>query len=340
MVVPSFARATAASALKASPQSDKTRDVMTPEQRRSTKASTGGLRAAKTLKRPSTLSKRDRESIAYNADLHYIKASNPSKPCPLAALPSELRTLIYTYAFDDFQRPVLMNYRRVRHSPSALLQICRAVRIEAAYIYYTSTAFTWTIKNLNFVTIAKWLSNLNPLHRALLSRNENLVIETTGELQKSYTYPPQDYLLDDTIHNHWKACQPFGNLYAVKDERVRINFIMFCRLASWLDLCSKPVYAHVKWRYAFDMPQDSYSKRELNRSLGQHERSVRIFLQHQLKKLWIRNRCEKRIKQHVLDLAEAFIGAYAKMEDSGPSVYPFDDMVGRLNAQRTLVETW
>ncbi|KAF9694555.1 hypothetical protein EKO04_007416 [Ascochyta lentis] len=340
MAVPSFARATAASTLRASPQSTKARDTTTPERRRSTPISTGSPEVVKPLKRPSTLSRRDRESIAYNADLYYIRATNSSKPCPLASLPSELRTLIYAYVFDDFHKPVLMNYRRVRHSPSALLQICRAIRIEAAYMYYTSTAFTWIIKNLNFNPIAKWLSNLNPLHRALLSRNKNLVIEIAGELQKSYTYPPKDFLLDDTIQNHWKACQPFGNLYAVKNDRTRINFMLFCRLASWLKLCLQPVYAKIKWKYAFDMPQDNYSKRELNRSLGQHERDSQIFLQYQLQRLWTRNRCERRIKQPVLDIADAFIDAYAKMENSGPSAYPFDDMVNRLDAQRKLVEIW
>ncbi|KAF1362806.1 hypothetical protein EJ07DRAFT_56185, partial [Lizonia empirigonia] len=204
------------------------------------------------LKRPSTLTIRARESIAYNADFHYIRASNPSKPCPLAALPSEIRSLIYSQVFGDLQRPVLMNYRRVRHSPSILLQVCRAVRIEAAYMYYTSTAFTWIIKNLNFTTITKWLSNLHPLHRALLSRNRSLTIGIIAGLHNSYTYPPKDFLIDDTMPNHWKACQPFGNLYAVRNDHIRTNFILFCRLASWLKSCSRPTYADIEWNYTFD----------------------------------------------------------------------------------------
>lgn len=350
MAVPSFARTTTSSTLKASSRSAKSKDTTKPETTHSTDLLNRSPAITRKLKRPSTLTRRDRESIAYSADLHYIKPSNPSKPCPLAALPSELRTIIYSYVSGNFQRPVLMNYRRERHYPPALLQICRAVRIEAAYMYYTYTAFTWIVKNLNFTTVTKWLSSLPSAHRALLSRNKKLTIEIIPGLQKSYTYPPKDFLLDATVQDHWKACQPFGNLYSVKGLRtshgthdhVRVNFILFCRLASWLKLCSQPSYADVDWDYTFYMPQDTYSKRELNKSLGEHERSFCLFLRFELKKLWTRNRCEDRIKQPFLKMADAFIEAYEKMEAQSSSsiVYPCTGMVSRLQNVRELVEHW
>lgn len=337
MAVPSYARATTTSTLRASPRGAKTQDVATPNQPRSIPISTGSPTAARRLKRPSTLTSRDRESIAYKADLHHIKASSPSKPCPLAALPSELRCLIYSHVLGDLHRPILMNYRRVRHSPSTLLQICRAIRIEAAYMYYTSTAFTWTIKNLNFTTITKWLSNLHPSHRALLSRNKNLAIEIVVGLQKSYTYPPKDFFLDDTIQNHWKACQPFGNLYAIKQDHFRTYFILFCRLASWFKLCSQAVYTNVRWDYVFDMPQDRYSISELNESLRIHHYSFNRFLRHQLQYHWMRNRCVHQIKQPVLDMTASFIDAYQQMDNS---VDTSGSIVNGLKSTEKLIEIW
>ncbi|KAF2631084.1 hypothetical protein BU25DRAFT_223947 [Macroventuria anomochaeta] len=359
MAVPSFARATASSTLKASPNGGKSNDVTTTQGSGTFSGTSGTDRK---LKRPSTLTRRARESIAYNADLYHIKPSNPSKPCPLAALPSELRTLIYSHTFGDLQSPVLMNYGRKRHSPSKLLQTCRAIRIEAAYMYFTEASFTWLVKNLNFNAIVKWLESLQPSHRALLSRNRNLTIEVIPGLLKLFTYPPKDFLLDDTLQNHWKACQPFGNLYAVRamhtnsgtrrslarfddpgydpaHDNAKVFFLLFCRLAVWSRLCTQSIYAGIQWKYTFDLPSDSHGKRSLNNALGEHEADLRSFLP-QLKKLWTRNRCESRIKQPILELLDAFIGAYAKMESQNPIWYQHSDMVVRLKAQRERISCW
>jgi hypothetical protein len=346
MALPSFARATTSSALKSSPRSARTRDVTTSEQ--GAEASEGSPRMARKLKRPSTLTRRDRESIAYNADLYYIKPSNPSKPCPLAAIPSELRTMIYGYLFGDSQRPLLMNYGRERRFPSALLQVCRAIRIEAAYLYFTCTSFTWVVRNLDFSLITTWMTRIHPTHRALLARNQNLTIEIIPGLRKSYTYPPDGYLLDATMQDHWKTCQPFGNLYTVKGLRthpathdhVRLYFILLCRLLSWLDIGSKPGYSDIKWHYTFDMPKENYEKREMNESLGHNESKVRYFIQRRLGKLWVRNKCEDKVREQFLDLFDAFIEAYEKMEVPVRITYPSAVIVSRLKDIRRLVECW
>lgn len=364
MPVPSFARPTASSTLKTSPKGvQATPDVTAPVKSQSPRSSLGSATNEKRLKRPSTLTRRARESIAYNADLYHIKPANPSKPCPLAALPSELRTLIYAQTFGDLQKPILMNYGRKRHSPSALLRVCRAIRIEASYLYFTEAPFTWVVKNLNFNMLIGWLHKLQPSHRALLSRNRNLAIEIIPGLQKSYTYPPKDFLLDDTMQNHWKACQPFGNLYAVKAMRthhglhsgslarfhdptydpehdnIQVFFVLFCRLASWFRLCSQPGYAKIKWHYTFDLPSDNHGRRSLNSSLGDHEAGFRRFL-YQLKTLWTRNQCESRIMQPIVELLDAFIKAYIEMENQNPLNYRHNDVVARLDALRKHIENW
>src|SRR5207244_1706016 len=122
MALPSYGRATSSSTLKASPRSSKVEDPANPRG------------TPKKYKRPSTLTTEDRRTIAYHADLHPIKPFEPSKPCPLSELPSEIRSVIYTYVLRDQQLP----YIRPHFRPS-LMHICRAIRIEAAYTYFTST---------------------------------------------------------------------------------------------------------------------------------------------------------------------------------------------------------
>ena len=364
MAVPSFARATRSSIIKASPSGEKSRDVAASDKPQSPRTSLGSPEFEKKLKRPSTLTRRARESIAYNADLHYIKPSNPSKPCPLAALPSELRTTIYLHVFGDLERPIFMDYGRRRRPLSALLLVCRAIRIEAAYQFFSEARFTWIVKNFNFTMIMKWLRNLQPSHKALLSRNRNVTIEIIPRLSKSYTYPPKDFLLDDTLQNHWKACEPFGNLYAVRAmatgtrsnlaraddpeypenpaqerDNSRTFFVLFCRLASWSRLCTEPSYADIKWKYTFDLLSDTQWRRSLCRSLRDHEEDLCLFLA-QLKKLWTRNQCENRIRQPMLGLIDAFLEIFAKMEGSNGVSFGGNSVLETLEAHRDRIEEW
>lgn len=361
MTVPSFARATASSTLRSSPQGGASKDVTTPPKTQTPRASLGSPTSNKKLKRPSTLTRRTRESIAYNADLYYIKPLKPSKPCPLAELPSELRTQIYAHVFGDLQRPILMNYGRIRHSPSVLLHICRAIRIEAAYVYFPEASFTWIVKNLNFSLVIRWLQSLQPSHKTLLSRNQNLTIEITPALSKSFTYPPKDYLLDDTLGNHWRACQPFGNLYTVRgihpgphgtyhtrlddlehstsQANMRMYFIFFCRLAAWSRLRNQSGYTNIKWRYTFEMPMDRNGVSALCESLSHYETGLSHFLV-QLKKLWARNQ-NARIRQPIMELVNAFIDAIAQMTISSSSTsFMTLDLPKRLTILRERIEKW
>jgi hypothetical protein len=299
-------------------------------------ASLGTPLLEKKLKRPSTLTKRTRESIAYNADLYYINPANRSKLCSLADLPSEIRTQIYSYVFGDLQRPILMNYGRVRYAPPALLHVCRAMRIEAAYAYFPEASFAWTVKNLDFSMVMRWLRSLQPSHGALLSRNQHLTIEILPSLSKSYTYPPKDFLLDDTLKNHWKACQPFGNLYTIRginsglpnaprsqwdepenttsQENMRLYFIFFCRLAAWARLRNQTGYSNIRWRYALDMPTDRNSVRHLCGALVYYVDGITQFIDR-LKTMWTRNQ-DARIKEPILEVVNAFGDAVTKMTAS------------------------
>lgn len=358
----SFTRATAASSSRASPKGgasgNATIPLETPTQREFSRIATPD----KKLKRPSTLTRRIRESIAYNADLYYIKPLKPSKPCPLAELPSELRTQIYAYVFGDLQKPILMNYGRIQYQPAALLHVCRAIRIEAAYMYFPEASFTWMVRNLNFGKVMKWLQSLQPSHRALLSRNENLTIEIYPGLFKSFTYPPKDFLLDDTLANHWKACQPFGNLYSIKGlhpgphsahhtrlddldystsrDNMRLYFVFFCRLATWARLRNQAGYSKLTWRYTFDTPTDRSGVNALCESLSFYETGLSHFLMQQLKKVWARNQ-HARIKEPFLELANAFIGAIVNMTTNSSSTsFVALDLPRRLTAFRERIEMW
>lgn len=361
MAGPSFAQATRSSTLRASPVKSKNEDLTTSEnpQRRGSPSKSKGSTPTKPLKRPSTLTRRARESIAYNADLHFIKPTNPSKLCPLAALPSELRSLIYSHVFGDLQKPIFMN-GRIRQSPAALLQVCRAIRIEAAYMYYAEASFTWIIKNFNFAMVMRWLQNLQPSHRALLSKNRNLTIEITPELRKSYTYPPKDFLLDDTMPNHWKACQPFGNLYTVTKIRAsephrglapmfddptalhtqgKVLFVLFCRLAAWSKLCTQSTFNNINWKYKFDMPSDARGRMVLYYCILNLLPDIQLFL-FKLKNFWTRNQCENRIRQPILRLFDAFLEAFGNLEDWNEDKFRDRRLFEMLNLERERIERW
>ncbi|USP76012.1 uncharacterized protein yc1106_03286 [Curvularia clavata] len=194
----------------------------------------------KGLKRPSMLTSRQKDSLAYKRDLYHITPRDPSKPCLLATLPSELRTQIYHYVLPPF-RYISSNWTvfapRKQHVPPALLQVSRAVRIEAAYTYYTGTIFHFSVRNLDFSPVISWLEHLAPPHRALLFRrrrsSHGLEINMLPSIRNTYTYSPSGWLLDDLLENHWHACQPFGNIYTVHGDLHKVHFVLFCRLAEW-----------------------------------------------------------------------------------------------------------
>ncbi|KAH4036175.1 hypothetical protein HBI56_061180 [Parastagonospora nodorum] len=251
MPTPSYARATTSSSSKAtstpnSPLASKSKD-------NSSSPST-----PRRLKRPSTLTPSHRLSISYKSDLYPILPLNPNKPSPLALLPSELRTTIYQYILAPdlaVQQPRYIHNPRLRKTCyifPPLLHISRAIRIEAAYEFYTTTPFTFSVRNLDFGTsVVAWLTQLPAGHRALLTRNRNLRIRMMPGLRPSHTYPPPGWVLDGWLQDHWGACAGLGNLYAVKGEGARVKFLLFCRLLGWFQ-SNAMMYRGMRWRYEVD----------------------------------------------------------------------------------------
>jgi hypothetical protein len=336
MTLPSYARATASSALKASQASpSKTKDPETP------------ISTPKKLKRPSTLTPQKRQSINYNADLYPIKPQDPSKPCPLATLPSELRISIYQYILEPhlallhprfIRRP---GTRQIRHILPGILQISQAIRIEAAYVYYTSTHFTFTVRNLDFSQVILWLDHISPQHRALLTRNQHLSIRVIPGVQQGHSYPPQGWLLDAWMGQHWKDCSPYGNVYTIPSARHQVHFILFCRLLGWFQLNSTMLYRGVTWKYVFDTfvqsPWDRYSKAETLFNFLRDQ--VGVLGMGCVARAWTRGRvgAKGKEKAHVFleDLDRIFCRVCLNERESLA-----EDWAWEMRRLRKVVETW
>ncbi|KAF1846708.1 uncharacterized protein K460DRAFT_285727 [Cucurbitaria berberidis CBS 394.84] len=304
MVPPSYARATASSTLRAGLNSSKAK-----------KAVEVPKGTPKKLKRPSTLTIKDRQEIIYSADLHPIKPLNAKKPCPLATLPSELRTEIYTYVLDQAStiiHPQQFISPRKDRPPCyiwpRLLHICRAIRIEAAYTYYTSTPFTWTVRNLNFAPVIAWIDTLPREHRALLPRNRCMKLDIIPRISNHFAYPPSNYLIDAPIESHWKACERFGNLFAVSGDQHRKHFIIFCRLGAWWLWCDKYVNRNIQWTYLFckDWAPNGLMKHYRRRSLLSFlEDHVSVLMAPCVRKAWIKNTGTAGMRKEASRMLEA-----------------------------------
>ncbi|KAH7398299.1 hypothetical protein BKA66DRAFT_452808 [Pyrenochaeta sp. MPI-SDFR-AT-0127] len=338
MATPSYARPTASSTLKASPKSSRASD---PEAPKST---------PKKLKRPSTLTIEHRQTIIYNADLYPIRPLNPAKPCPLTTIPSELRTVIYTYALDPysaFQHPRQTVERRRDQPPRyiwpCLLHVCRAIRIEAAYTYYTLTPFTFPVSNLNFSPVRKWVDTLPRAHQALLSKNKAIRIDVNPYVRHTHIYPPKDYLFDAPIHEHWKACEPFGNLYSISSDLHRKQFILFCRLAGWWLFCSQPGQRDVCWTYTFQEEADGNGRfaevfvAKMFTFIGDH---VTVVALPRVRRAWTRNKHRARMKREALSFVTALDECFGRVaEDVGMKNWVLD-WQRKLRVLKTFLESW
>jgi hypothetical protein len=336
MAPPSYARATASSILKASPSSpSRPKDPETPKST-----------PKKKLKRPSTLTPQHRLSITYKADLYPITPLNPTKPCPLANLPSEIRTSIYHYALEShlalLQPRFIIKPRTgsVHYIWPKILHISRAIRIEAAYVYYTSTPFTFTVRNLDFSKIVLWLEHLPPRHRALLTRNRHLTIKIIPGLRQGFSYPPPGWLLDAWMSQHWKDCSAFGNVYTISSNAHRIHFILFCRLQGWFRLHDMLPYRDVRWEYLFDssFPKSIWEQCSSAETLVEVLRDqVGVLGTGCVAKVWVRGNVAGRGREE----ARAFLGALDEVferTDSTDGVA--EDWAEEMSRLKRSVESW
>ncbi|EDU42058.1 Mating-C multi-domain protein [Pyrenophora tritici-repentis] len=264
MASPSYTRATTSSEYrsKATPKPSTTTPVKPLSSKLSLSAKTSKSSTPssskhtttpkKPLKRPSLLTSQTKNHLAYTSDLYTITPKDAKKPCPLATLPSELRSLIYTFIFPTAIYVSNARSLQVQARPPALLHVCRAIRIEAAYTYYLHTCFTFTVRNLNFSPITRWLDSLPKQHKALVTRNRRLEINVLPCVKNTCTYPPPGFLIDGYLEDQWVSCQPFGNLYDLPSTLHKRHFLVFCRMAAWWMWCSRLGNKGVRWNYGFE----------------------------------------------------------------------------------------
>ncbi|KAF2855707.1 hypothetical protein T440DRAFT_464096 [Plenodomus tracheiphilus IPT5] len=328
MSPPSYARATASSTMKSSPKSQKTTPTLKSQTTTPNK-----------LKRPSLLTNQERQLKLYQRNLIPINPHDPHAPCPISNLPSEIRALIYTHVFSQAMHPMTI-YNRPTDTFEfiwpAILQVCRAIRVEASYTYFTITPFTFHIRNLRFILVQKWVGSLNPEHRRLLARNRRLLVEMAPQVIEKFTWPPKGFLLDDYMEGHWKACEKFGNLYTIESEENRRQFILFCRLAGWWSWCAQSKNQGIVWKYECGPCETASGRREL----------LFWFLVKDIcgaitawvvRKAWTRNLCGGKMKQAAmkfLDDVEGHVAFHALPQ------FRMRNQITTMERARGVIEKW
>ncbi|PSN62204.1 hypothetical protein BS50DRAFT_578053, partial [Corynespora cassiicola Philippines] len=107
-----------------------------------------------------------------------IQPLDPTKPCPISRLPTELRAAIYSHVLAP---TVYISHPRIGGKPNRtiwppLLSVSRTIRNEAAYVFYTQSAFVGTARRLDFGGVMAWVRSLPAAHRGFLGRNGGLVV--------------------------------------------------------------------------------------------------------------------------------------------------------------------
>ncbi|KAF2121565.1 hypothetical protein BDV96DRAFT_216978 [Lophiotrema nucula] len=243
---PSFARSTASSTMRAS---------LTPKI------------SSPTTRRSSTLSGTDRQLallLQHTSSLN-IKPRDPSLPCLFAAIPSEIRCMIYAYFLPG--RSIILPTTDRMHFGSPwgkgdqtktlwplLLRVCRAIRLEYAYQFYTRTPFLAYSNDLDFSDFMSWVRKLPAQHRVLLTRNRGIQISlqlrngNDGRFALDADYGHM--LLAKRMNEAWKECRKYGNLYTVSGDQHKQHFVDFCKLSDWFLWSAKPLYTDFKFKYS------------------------------------------------------------------------------------------
>lgn len=331
MLPPSYARTTASSMLKSNPKTHKTADTNTRDKIR------------KKLKRPSLLTEQERQFTNYKRSLIYIKPHKPHAPCPMSNLPPELRAMIYTHVFSNTTHPMTIYNRSTdtfQFLWPALLQVCRALRIEASYTYFTTTPFTFSIRNLNFAHVRKWVNDLSAAHRKLLARNkQQLTIVMAPHMVEKYTWPPKDFLLDDMLKNHWKACERFGNLYAIESKENRKQLILFCRLAAWWSWCGEAGHRDLLWKHECFV--DYRPSARLHLLVWRLLTNVcEAITARAVKKTWTRNQCGTEMKAVAMRFLDALEGQAAGLACPMLSEATKENQESMMKRARKVIKKW
>lgn len=284
----------------------------------------------KKLKRPSAIPARSSQLQLLN-----IKPRVPTKPCPLATLPVELRLLIYEYALYN---PSTCRRRYRSHFGKglwpALLRVSQAVRQEAAYVFYTSTHFTCYIYYPDFSPVKSWIKRLPASHRSFLSRNRHLYLEFQWphyQIREALSFSGR------SLVHRWEECSRFGNLYSLADAHHKAHFVHFCSLADWLLWCGKPVYEDIQWKYRFATGGRWWRSREDDELEEFMKSRFRVLALPCVEKEWVRERHKGRMKREALNMLEHLDKAYPRVGTRGDRIREWD---AKVRAMRRYLESW
>ncbi|KAH7069036.1 hypothetical protein BKA63DRAFT_99883 [Paraphoma chrysanthemicola] len=297
------------------------------------------------LKRPSTLTATQRFTISRTANLYPIKPSNPSVLSPLSLLPTELRLEIYSYIINTKstavhpQRIYLRASSTIRYTSPALLRVCKAIRIEAAYAYYALTPLEFVVQNLDFGHVVAWMGNMPTSHRAHLTRNKRLKITVMTALRHSHTYPPEGWLLDAPMEEHWKATRAVGEVYTVPRVK-RVDFVLFARLMAWFEANSRGVSKDIRWRYVFEprMPM-SWERYNFAEKLLEFARERMLAMVHDMHTFRTRGRVQGKGKEHMMCFLDDMHISFNDLLEEGED-HTLEEWEAVMWRVRKAVEKW
>jgi hypothetical protein len=270
-------------------------------------------------KEPSTLPDRTRHRHSSNAPLS-IKPADGSRPCPIANLPSELRLCLYSYLLPKDLECIdevayLSNIKRYSQRERKmsdfrwkwLFCVCRLLRTEATYEFYTKTHFTLPPIVLgNYEALEIWLWSISPAQRSALTQNPNLKLPLSlGSFHGSTSSE-----IGSTLP---KLSKRFGNVDLISDPRHRRLFLSFCTLASWWLLCAGPLLEGITWSYeislyhSYDSPPSDDQWSAYIYTLKQYfSRLLQTVALPCVQNTWVRERREGEMKKEALNMLEAF----------------------------------
>ena len=273
---------------------------------------------------PTFISKRIRHKERQQSSKSLINPAH-GEVCYFGKLPPELRVMIYNLVLSK-QRPLpICSSRRLpQNSPSvwpALLRVCRAIRHEFSYEFYSKTPFVADIDNNDFRAVMSWVERLPPTSRAHLQYNNGLVLTFQINVKGHFWFPDGNYA-------SWSETRCFGNIYEVPDG-FRPYFIFIIRLSKWFLWCGArdEMQQHIPWKYQARVQHWWYWGDKLR-----HDDFIRIFrwtLGIYLQPIMKYVRLSRDQKRLIVDEAFSLLRSLEDLHDRN-GVEPFQIKYARL----------
>lgn len=245
---PSYTRSTMASRMKESPRPKKQLiQPMTPKARKIAKVPPKTPSVYERSKERKAKGKKteeeeiERKAIALHEKM-MIKPADPNQPCGFAKLPTEIRQMIFDAVILPYST-IVTGSVSVRGTPGwrQLSSVCRRIRAEAAYTYYSQASFEFWVRHLDFSSIESWLRQMAPEHRSHLAVNRNPLRIVLDGFNWNRNFRQVNMI--------WRFCRPFGNVYTVPGQQHKFHCFTFAKWASWFLFCAQPPFAGIRWSY-------------------------------------------------------------------------------------------